>query len=284
MPVLKEILYTTALDKEGNLVFIGDAAKESQYICPSCKNPFILRKSGKSGKGSRRPHFAHNEISPNCTPESVLHYSFKKLLIDLLNKHKAENKPFTISWNCNNCHENFSGNLLFWVNLIKEEFDLTDCRPDIALLGEKGNVFAVIEIVVTHQPEPNVLEFYKKNNITLIQLNLSSDEDLKRVEEKIANPDLVDLCLNFNKCPNYSTNRVARNLIFTPLRCTRCYRLFGKLDHLNIIHPFNNLNSTNYDKKDIEFAKLNGIRIGISCPNCEILRNRPLYPRRHRWL
>ena len=74
--MVKEILYTTALDENGNLIRINDAEKGGTYYCPNCKSEFILRKSGKTGKGSRRPHFAHNNLTTNCTGESNLHFSF----------------------------------------------------------------------------------------------------------------------------------------------------------------------------------------------------------------
>jgi hypothetical protein len=35
------------------------------------------------------------------------------------------------------------------------------CKPDIALFDETGKVFTVIEIVVTHKPEDNVIKYYK---------------------------------------------------------------------------------------------------------------------------
>lgn len=72
------------LNEKDNLIHINDAEKGKNYYCLICNNNYILRKSGKTGKGSKRPHFAHNRLTANCTPESVLHYSFKKLLIDLL--------------------------------------------------------------------------------------------------------------------------------------------------------------------------------------------------------
>jgi hypothetical protein len=33
----------------------------------------ILRKSGKTGQGSRRPHFAHKSVNPDCNPETAIH-------------------------------------------------------------------------------------------------------------------------------------------------------------------------------------------------------------------
>jgi competence CoiA-like predicted nuclease len=55
----KELLYVTAFDKNGVLVKAKDADKAQDYFCPECKDKLILKKSGKTGKGSKRPHFAH---------------------------------------------------------------------------------------------------------------------------------------------------------------------------------------------------------------------------------
>ena len=46
----KEILYTSALDENGDTICINDAEKGRTYYCPICKGKFILRKSGKTGK------------------------------------------------------------------------------------------------------------------------------------------------------------------------------------------------------------------------------------------
>ena len=211
----KEILYTSALDENGNTIYINDAEKGRTYYCPICKGKFILRKSGKTGKGSRRPHFAHNNLTTNCTPEGVLHYSFKKLLIDLLERYRSESKPLIVNWKCNTCSVDYSKsklktNLLAKTATIKEEYNLKVCQPDIALLDPEGEVVAAIEIVVTHEPEENVLRYYERKGITLIQINLFSEDDLYKVEEKITNPDVVNFCLN-PKCPIIGTMRQRQN-------------------------------------------------------------------------
>lgn len=223
MYMIKEILYTTALDDKGDLVHIDDAEKGKVYHCPSCKKSFILRKSGKTGKGSKRPHFAHNELTPNCNPETVLHYSFKKMVVDLLNKYVSEKNKLIIKWRCDACSMYYTGNLLANVTSIKEEHHLKVCKPDIALLDAEENVIAVIEIVVTHKPDEKVIQYYQENKIILIQINLSSDEDLKIIERKITNPDIVDYCLNPNcsKAVMYSIKRRIHNYID---RCGRCFQ------------------------------------------------------------
>jgi len=216
----KEILHKIAVDKNGNWIYINNAEKGIDYYCPLCKKEFILRKSGKTGKGSRRSHFAHNELTPNCTPEGVLHYLFKKKLIDLLEKYKAENKPFIFNWHCVSCGYKNLGNLLEKVTSVKEEYTLGECRPDIALLDKEENVLAVIEIVVTHEPEEGALQYYKEKKIILIRIDLTSEEDLQinltseegliKVEEKVKNPDIVDLCMSPKCRDKYKINKIIK--------------------------------------------------------------------------
>jgi hypothetical protein len=282
---MKEILYTTAIDRSGTLVHIDHAQKDKDYYCPLCKKEFILRKSGKTGKGSRRPHFAHNELTPNCTPEGVLHYSFKKMLISLLERNKAANVPFSINWICDDCFDKNSGNLLEKVSSIREEHALETCRPDIALIDNKENVFVVIEIVVTHQPEDRILQYYKDNNIILIQINLTSDEDLKKVEEKITHPDVVDFCLN-PKCKHCDPNKINRKVKVHVDRCGICFSQIEKY-YINIESVFGKKESIDFTENEISLVKSKRQNIVIKtnetskekypvfdCLNCKRLRSR----------
>ena len=101
------ILYSIANNSTGKMVNANDAEKELDYFCPLCKQPFILRKGKK-----KRPHFAHKNLSPNCTPETALHYSFKNLLAKKIQEHLDSKEPLEIRWQCGKCHESHSGNLL----------------------------------------------------------------------------------------------------------------------------------------------------------------------------
>ncbi len=282
--MVKEILYTTAVDKNGNFIHIDNAEKGINYYCPVCKKEFILRKSGKTGKGSKRPHFAHNELTPNCTPEGVLHYSFKKMLINLLEKYQAENKQLILNWNCDSCDYKNSGNLLEIVTFIKEEYTLEVCRPDIALLDDEENAFAVIEIVVTHKPEESVLQYYKENKIVLIQINLSPEDDL-RVEEKITNPDIVGFCLS-PTCQNCDKYKINRKIHVHPVQCGRCLNPIEKY-YIEIDSVFGKQVSSNFTENEINLlrSKLKNIEIKINqttkekypafiCLNCKRIRSK----------
>lgn len=285
----KEILYTTAIGENGELLHIDNATKGSRYHCPLCRGEFVLRKSGRTGKGSRRPHFAHNLLSPHCTPESVLHYSYRKLLIDALKGHQSETRPLLITWSCTTCHNSYSGNLLERVTSIKEEYNLEECRPDIALIDDTGGVVAVIEIVVTHNPEEQALHYYKSNHIVLIQIDVSSEEELRRIEAGVANPSVVDLCLN-SRCLEYRNNRTRRDLIIETKRCNAC---FGQMNVCTVrtSHVFGTIDSTDFSDDEIRSAESNGVKFEIRfrngneqyhqivCWNCKKLRSRYRTPR-----
>lgn len=248
----KELLHTIALDDSGSFIHIDDAEKGRVYYCPSCKGDFILRKSGKIGKGSKRPHFAHNELTPNCTAESALHYSFKTQLADLLNKYISEKKGLVINWSCPTCAESYQGYLLTKTTSVKVEYNLKVCQPDITLLDVKGNVIAVIEIVVTHAPEEKVLQYYKENEIILIQINLSSDEDLKNIEGKISVPNIVDYCLS-HSCSNSMRRSINRRIFAFRDSCRNFHPIVRY--KVEIINAFGLYRTLNFTDQEIDIVK-----------------------------
>lgn len=218
----ERILYTTAKNNEGNFILAKDAEKGSDFFCPVCDEKIILRKSGNTGKNSKRPHFSHKSLMPNCTPESALHYSYKILLADKIKKHINESKELKVYWHCKFCHDRHSGNLLKKIKRVVVEYTgLVKCKPDITLFDESDKVFAVIEVVVTHKPEANALEFYKANNIILIQVNLETDEDLLEIEKEIFRPSLVDICFN-PVCKECGKHKQTKWMQYYQSKCSNC--------------------------------------------------------------
>ena len=280
-----EILYTTALNHRGDLVHIDKAKKGRDYYCPSCKGEFILRKSGNTGKGSKRPHFAHNELSQNCTAESVLHYSFKKELCSLLENHLPERKELAIRWSCTCSSEHQVGNLLAKTTSVREEYNLKVCQPDIALLDADENVIAAIEVVVTHSPEDKVLRYYRDNGITLLQIDLTSDEDLENVEKLISFPSIVDYCYS-PRCSNNDRYSIDRKIVVYPGRCGRCCSPIERYA-IEVNTSFGKWHSNDFTDDEINLAKSQRNNIKVltesstnkkypvsTCNNCRRLRSR----------
>jgi hypothetical protein len=264
----KQLLYVTAVDDDGKLVKAKDSEKDGKYYCPICKKELILKKSGKTGKHSKRPHFAHYSLTENCTSEGALHYSFKKLLLEKIKEDIKNKISIDMIWECNYCHNKHEGNLLKKVFDVKDEYDMKVCRPDIALFDEKGNAFAVIEIVVTHKPEENVIEYYKKNNIICIQIALNSEDDLENMDDKLKNPNIVDCCLN-PRCPKCGNHMIKKNLIVLNKKCYRCGRPM-KICYISINNGIQGINNSFYGQnqcfwgpsdfndEEINFAKSKG--------------------------
>jgi len=219
---MDEIFYTTAKDTKGNLFTALSAQKGSDYYCVNCNNALILKKSGKTGPRTKRPHFAHKSLAPNCQPETALHFGFKTLAAEKLDQYLKAGVPLLFSWPCEFCGEKHTGNFTKKLKSVSLEHDLKYCRPDIALLDENDQIFAALEIVVSHKPSEQALQYYHENNITLIQINLKSDGDIYLIQEKLAEPDLVKFCMNpkCDICTNFQ-----KKIIMSIIEgiCWKCY-------------------------------------------------------------
>jgi len=254
---MNEILYTTALNEENKLVKAADAKKSSVFCCPFCKGELILRKSQNSGKYSKRPHFAHKNLMPSCSEETLLHYSFKILLFEYISEKIKSNEEIIMNWKCKYCNNNHNGNLIKKVTDIKLEHNLSICQPDIALFVN-NIVFAVIEVVVTHKPEFKTQQFYKDNNIILIQINLNSDTDIDNLKNKIENPDIVDFCMQ-PKCKKCENIMITKELITYKNICS-C----GTENLITYIQKSSDdwyYGIWDFSKKEIEIAKEKGVNI-----------------------
>ncbi|MBV5310240.1 competence protein CoiA family protein [Chromatium okenii] len=212
----KDILYSIGRTSVGQLIKAVDAEKGISYTCPACSQVLILRKGTR-----KRPHFAHKTLSPNCTPETALHYVFKILLFSKIQKHFDQQLPLEMQWDCPACGGVHTGNLLKKAVKVVLEHNLGTCQPDIALLNEFNCTVAVIEVVVTHAPEQTALDYYKNNHIAVVSYKLKSDEDFNRLDAPILKPDSVDVCKNpkCSKCENYMSKK---HLLIIDGNCWKC--------------------------------------------------------------
>jgi hypothetical protein len=183
-----DILNKFAEDKNGKIIYINNTLSDIDYYCPECKEKFILK------KGSiRQHHFAHNNSSSSCTGtgEGYLHKAFKKMLLEYFKNNLNNKLPIIINWVCNICKVEHNGDLLSGIIDVKDEYDLVECRPDIALIDKNGKTPIIVEIVDKHEPEKNVIDYCTKHNITLIRIKLDTTDDLENIENKIKYPSNV---------------------------------------------------------------------------------------------
>lgn len=219
---MDEILYTIAKDSEGNFFTALSASKGKIYYCVNCDNILILKKSGRVGPRTKSPHFAHKSLTRNCQPETALHYGFKTLAAEKLNQFLQAGAEFNFYWTCEYCSEVHKGNYIKKLKSVRIEYDLKYCRPDIALLDENDDIFAAVEIVVSHKPNDQALNYYIQNKIILIQINLTSDDDIYKIEQKLSEPNLVKFCLNpkCSVCDNFQQKYI---MSIINGKCWKCY-------------------------------------------------------------
>lgn len=256
---MNEILYTIAKDIKGNLFTAQSAQKGVEYYCVNCNKSLVLKKSGMIGPRRKRPHFSHKSSTQNCQPETVLHLGFKTLVAEKLNQCLQIGNSMFFNWGCEYCGDKHVGNYIKKLKSIKVEYDLKFCKPDIALLDYNDTIFAAIEIVVTHKPTERVLNYYLENKIILIQINLKSEDDIYRIDEKLNEPDFVKFCLNqrCNVCNNFQEKFI---MSIIDGKCKNCFKPMK----IAIMKKGNNkfwFGPEKFNPKEIAFARQKGVMI-----------------------
>lgn len=195
---MMKLLLPYAYDSKRELVHIAQAKKGEKYTCPNCDAELLLR-IGKIPEGQKyhKPnHFAHKGKSDNHCSESFLHKLFKERCVEFIRQKIADNENIKFEWHCEKCEEEHTGNLLKKAVQVEPEYDLGICKPDIALLDKDEKVVIVVEVVVTHKPEPEVMQYYDDNKIACLQIQVRDFMDCDRIEEKLSHSSHVNLCPN----------------------------------------------------------------------------------------
>lgn len=259
---MKKLLLPYAYDSTGNLVHIDNARKNEHYVCPTCGAELILKisKIPEGEKYHRTNHFAHKGGTENHCSESFLHKLFKERTADYIrSKITKKEYPLQFEWECEKCGELHSGNLLKKAVKVIEEYDMQVCRPDIALLDKDNNVVIVIEIVVTHEPTSEVVEFYNENKIACLQIKVTDFDDCKNVEGKLTHPDNMNLCPN-PVCQECGHIMNKKKLVIVNDSCWKCSRkmriaMVESNDYHQIYSP------ADFTENDIAIANKHGANI-----------------------
>ncbi len=196
-----KLLNPLAIDSKGNFVSIENAQKGQDYYCPKCKEQLTFRKQG-TGPHAHRNHFSH-KVNSDChgLSETEIHRTAKEGIYEILLSAIEKHRDFPIAWTCPECGMLFKANLLKRASAVKMELDMGKAKPDIALLDENGEVIVAVEVVFTHEPEPETMAFYNENNIVVVRLDFHSIEECNFLSLKLTYPTSVNVCFKHN-CPS----------------------------------------------------------------------------------
>jgi len=190
-----DIFYPYALDPAGSIVNAAHAPRSDHYSCIACGERMVLKRGE-----IKRPHFAHYTENPNCKPETVLHMTAKNLIkagLDTAIRMKSQ-YPFT--WHCSVCDKAHKGDLARAPRDVKTEVNLDGVRPDILVSSVKGKPLVAIEVVVTHRPEQEAIEAYKKLKLPVLLVE-PRWEDLEKFRNSLGMVEAWQAPCQAKRCP-----------------------------------------------------------------------------------
>ncbi len=157
--------------------------------CVACGESLVAKRPTKG----IADHFAH-EADADCKPESALHILGKELLAERIREALSTGGELALTWPCSRCDGSHSGNLLKRAASVQVEHDLGDRKPDLCLLDTKGEPCAVVEIVVSHEPDEGAREFYRRRKLPVVEFHLKGAEPLSVLQSGPLRPDSVSFC------------------------------------------------------------------------------------------
>lgn len=186
-------------------------------VCPVCKDPLVARKGAKT-----KHHFAHRSGS-TCNTETVLHELGKRLLHARLALAIAAQAPVHIAWSCEACGDTHEGDLLKRASEARLEQSLGTIRPDITLYDSAGLPVALVEIVVSHEPENGARAYAAEKGLPIVEFRLESAEDLDILHRAGSlTPTRVDRCLR-PKCACCGRPLYRKRLHVVDATCWQCH-------------------------------------------------------------
>lgn len=167
----KAIAYPFAYDTDRVPVSIEYAKRGSPYFCVGCKKPMIPRLGNLV-----KHHFAH-KTRESCQPDNALHETSKIHITKKFNKLAQAGKDFAISVPCSKCKQPIRYNLTANGIKIKQEATAIEgTRSDLVVFKNDSSPHTIIEIVVTHDLEPNTSNAYLKSRFPIIKIRPSWDK------------------------------------------------------------------------------------------------------------
>ncbi len=188
MQTQTNILYPLARSETGEAVHINDALKGHPYQCIGCSAPMVSRHGAK-----RKWHFAHKPPFERCAdPDKALHDSAMAIILrgftDALNRQR----DYRLGCTCRECGKTVSRNVAVpGAGIESEKSIVAGTRFDLAI-GQPDRVLVAIEIVVTHDLEPETDEAYRESGIPVLKVRPTWDR-LHQLEFEVITDDTLNV-------------------------------------------------------------------------------------------
>ena len=168
-------------------------------VCPGCFTPLVARQ-GRVNVW----HFAHDQLGGSvegCTAssESYLHSVAKHALRDRIESAIVAGETLPMTWRCLRCPRRHDRDLVSRAASVGlERRSLGSFVPDLTLYAQDDHIWVVIEIVVTHPPDPAKLDYAGDQNVTVVEFTISDFDDIRRLRNRtiVLRPSRV-----YGNCP-----------------------------------------------------------------------------------
>ena len=276
MKALSDILYPYALDKGGSIIEAVDAPRSDIYSCMNCGERMVVRRGE-----IKRPYFAHYAENPNCTPETVLHKMAKDKIKAGIDAALSLGFEYPFTWRCHVCDQEHEGDLALSPRDVNTEVSLDGVRPDIVLSSMEGKPMVAIEVVVSHSPDQDAVEAYKRLKMPVLLIR-PGWEDLEDLKSGLAVFETLNVPCRALKCPK--CHQILHKIEVSSIKDYPCWNCGKKMRVLwfDNIDPYGQWST---QESKISIARKVGIElkwvysktiksryIGHLCPSCGALQ------------
>ena len=164
-------------EKDGHLVHIDKVPSglACNCVCPVCHGRLIARKGD-----TNTHHFAHHHDA-NCDGETLLHHLGKRLLYSRISLAISRKEAIPFLWRCRECQDVHEGDLTEMATTVALEESLGKIQPDVTIFGQERKPRVLVEVVVTHEPEPIVWNYADQNDTNMVVFRIT-ENDLGHLE------------------------------------------------------------------------------------------------------
>jgi len=129
---------------------------------------------------------------------------------------------YPFAWRCQVCNQEHKGNLTRSTREVKTEVSLDGVRPDILVSSTKGKSLVAIEVIVTHRPEQEAIEAYKRLKLPVLLVE-PGWEDLEKLSSGLGLVEAWQVLCVAKRCPRCKGQMEEIDIgVFTGRNCYKC--------------------------------------------------------------